>query len=31
MLKDGSIFEKKGYDGEEKLQFITGEGKTTLA
>ncbi|KAL1823273.1 hypothetical protein ACET3Z_010051 [Daucus carota] len=25
MLKDGSIFEKKGYDGEEKLQFITGE------
>lgn len=31
MLKDGIIFEKKGYDGEDTLKFITGEGKTTLA
>ncbi|KAL8126976.1 hypothetical protein AgCh_014045 [Apium graveolens] len=25
MLKDGSIFEKKGYDGEDMLKFVTGE------
>ncbi|KAK1393508.1 Peptidylprolyl isomerase [Heracleum sosnowskyi] len=25
MLKDGCIFEKKGYDGEGTLEFITGE------
>lgn len=31
MLKDGIIFEKKGYNGEDTLKFITGEGKTTLA
>lgn len=31
MLKDGSIFEKKGYDGEDVLKFVTGEGKITLA
>lgn len=31
MLKDGSIFEKKGYDGDETMQFIAGEGKSTLA
>ena len=26
-LEDGTILEKKGFDGEDPLQFITDEGK----
>lgn len=26
-LEDGTIFEKKGFDGENPLQFITDEGQ----
>lgn len=31
MLEDGTVFEKKGYDGGEPLEFITDEGKSTLS
>lgn len=28
MLEDGTLFEKKGFDEEEKLEFITDEGQS---
>lgn len=27
MLEDGAIFERRGFDGEQALQFITDEGR----
>lgn len=30
MLEDGTVFERKGNDGEQTLVFVTDEGRLTI-